>query len=374
MVTGTAAARYSAAKRAGDAASGHAGGAERGGRLPRGYRWVARKPASGAGTGRAGASSTARRQRAPSGPTPRYRTIPRWGLPVGPVEEAGGDPGSAREAGRARALLTATMVLFALAAVSEMLRYALLLRGRGHLVHRVTAGLSDAVVLVFGYASMVFVVLSAVACAAWLVRARAAAYREAGEAEPRGERRLYAGVIVPIVNLVYPGVFLAELVRARGRAGREAALAAPPGGAFEPGLGADSRPQPFRTGSVRERLAAVRTGTARRLRRVRAGYRRLRDGTAPVVLVRFWWGLWVLANVTAFGVALQRLDGSLQARADGVLYSLFADLLGLAAAAATRIVVDRVSERAGPVPEQPVHWVLDAEALRDEPTFAGVGR
>src|SRR5699024_4130818 len=111
------------------------------------------------------------------GPTPRYREIPRWGLPFGPVVRTASTPGPGHAAERARAVLTATMVLFAVAALAELMRYVLLLWGRDHLLHRVTASISDATVLVFGYASMVFVVLSVLACAAWLVRAREAAYR-----------------------------------------------------------------------------------------------------------------------------------------------------------------------------------------------------
>src|SRR5699024_1250263 len=134
--------------------------------LPRGYRWVARPPS---GTR---AARTEARPHGPEdlGPTPRYRQIPRWGLHVEPPSpDTERDAKDRSAAASARTVLTSTIVLFALAALAEVFRYALMLRNRGHLVHQLTVAISDATALVFGYAAMAFVVVSAIVCARWLV-------------------------------------------------------------------------------------------------------------------------------------------------------------------------------------------------------------
>lgn len=321
--------------------------------LPRGYRWVARPPS---GTR---AARTEARPHAPDdlGPTPRYRQIPRWGLHVEPpAPDTERDAKDRSAAASARTVLTSTIVLFALAALAEVFRYALMLRNRGHLVHQLTVAISDATALVFGYAAMAFVVVSAIVCARWLVRARARAYESAGEREPRRPRWIYAGLLVPVVNLVYPGVFLTELALARRRAGIDAE---DPDVLRGPGLGVRRR----RGDSSAARAAeAVRGAWGT----VRAHYRGLRDGARLRTLVRFWWALWVLCNLTAAGVAMARFDPSVQARADNVVYTIYADLLALAAVVVTRIIVDRVEGRRAPAEdEEPARWVLDTAALHD---------
>src|SRR5699024_10093359 len=104
-----------------------------------------------------------------------------------------------------------------------------------------------------------------------------AAYRAEGRREPRRVRWMYAAMIVPVVNLVYPGVFLTELARSRRRGGADGNA---PDDELGPGLGAETRP-------ARSAVLAVARQSPYR---IRAGYRRLRDGTTLLVLVRFWWG------------------------------------------------------------------------------------
>lgn len=322
--------------------------------LPRGYRWVARPPS---GTRAARTEARGHGDASPGlGPTPRYRRMPRWGLHVEPpARDTERESKDRSAAASVRTVLTATIVLFALAALAEVFRYALMLRNRGHLVHQLTVAISDATALVFGYAAMVFVVVSAVVCARWLVRARARAYEAAGEREPRRPRWMYAGLLVPVVNLVYPGVYLSELALARCRAGIDGDA---PDTARGPGLGTRRR----RGDSATARAAEAARGA---WSVVRAHYRGLRDGARLSTLVRFWWALWVLCNLTAAGVAMARLDPSVQARADNVVYTVYADLLALAAVVVTRIIVDRVEgRRATAEDEMPVRWVLDTAADR----------
>ncbi|WP_182349175.1 DUF4328 domain-containing protein, partial [Tomitella gaofuii] len=317
--------------------------------LPRGYRWVARPPA------RPGAAWHPQRpDAAQPGPTPFYREIPRWGLhPAPPALEPDPDLKRRSAAASARSTLTVTLVLFVLAAAAEAFRYGLMLRNRSHLVHQTTVAISDATALVLGYAAMVFVVASAVTCTRWLIRVRARTFEAAGEAEPRRTRWMAAGMLVPVVNLVYPGVFLTELAAARRRAGTDDDRARADRG---PGLDALRGGGPAPVRAVRGAWATVR-----------AHYRGLRDGASLRTLVRFWWALWVLCNVTAAAVAVQRWDPSVQARADNVVYTLYADLLAIAAVVVTRIVLDRVEGRESARTETPARWVMDTAAFRGEP-------
>src|SRR5699024_6570024 len=116
--------------------------------------------------------------------------------------------------------------------------------------------------------------------------------------------------------------------------------------------------------------AAARAAEAVRTVRttVRVHYRGLRDGARLLTLVRFWWGLWVLCNLTAAGVAMARLDPSVQARADSVVYTIYADLLALVAVVVTRIIVDRVEGRTAPAEDEaPARWVLDTASVHQGP-------
>ncbi|WP_158726792.1 DUF4328 domain-containing protein [Tomitella fengzijianii] len=346
VVSGTAAARMQGAHRPPGVPQQRQARAA----LPRGYRWVARPPTSDRGAPPRVQGSAA----AEPGPTPFYRETPRWGLhPAPDPAEPAPDRKRRSAAASARSTLTATLVLFVLAAVAEAFRYGLMLRNRSHLVHQMTVAISDATALVLGYAAMVFVVASAVTCTRWLIRARAQAFAAEGTTEPRRARRMAAGMLVPVVNLVYPGVFLTELAMARRRAGIADDEARTDRG---PGLGGPRSGGPAAVRAVRGAWSTVR-----------AHYRGLRDGASLLTLVRFWWALWVLCNITAVAVAMQRWDPSVQARADNVVYTLYADLLAISAVVVTRIVLDRVEGRADAHNAGPARWVMDTSAFRAEP-------
>src|SRR5690606_10858815 len=174
----------------------------------RNYRWVARKPDRGP-------RRAVRPARRALGPTPRYREIPRWGLrdvPAPAVPEA--EHGLARWAPRAERLLVLTAALFAAAAVAELGRYLILLRNRTRLIDPWLLKISDVSVWVSSLAAAACALAAAVALAGWLVRLRESVFARSGAADPRSPFVIAFGCLVPVVNLVYPGVYLTETARA----------------------------------------------------------------------------------------------------------------------------------------------------------------
>ncbi|WP_459954837.1 DUF4328 domain-containing protein [Nocardia sp. IFM 10818] len=219
-------------------------------------------------------------RRAMSPETPRYTEIPRWGLQDRPPQQAVAPQRRLdRLAARIPRLLTLTAVVFGLAALAELLRYGILLRNRTRLIHPWVVWGSDAAVLVSGVLALVFALVSAVALVAWLTRTRRAAYTAAGEQDPRSPRSLALGCLVPGVNLIFPGVFLTEAARVRSEAG----------------------------GLLR--------------------------------VVRIWWGAWVLNGALVVIALLYKFAGSLQVEADGVLFTVWTNLVAAGVAVLTLWVV-----------------------------------
>ncbi|UGT59349.1 DUF4328 domain-containing protein [Nocardia asteroides] len=245
----------------------------------RNYRWVARKPehrgVRGAGRPRAAA--------APG--TPSYAEIPRWGLLDTPAAPAAG-PASrqARAAAAAGRLLLWTALAFALAALAELGRYAILLYNRTRLVAPLLLRVSDAAVLTFAVLACVLALLAAIAAVARLIELRAAAYVRVGGRDPRSPRTLLLGSLIPVLNLVWPGVFLTEAL----------------------------------------------TG---------------RDDPRALRLIRIWWVLWVLGGIAAVAALGWRGADSLQSKADGVLFTALTDLVAVAVALLTFGVLNALSGR-----------------------------
>ncbi|WP_042573533.1 DUF4328 domain-containing protein [Rhodococcus sp. MEB064] len=242
----------------------------------RNFRWVASSPVR---------ARRSRVVRAPS-PTPRYDMMPTWGLPVvgratvEPTESAGD-----RLAGRVTSMVSVAFFLFVAAALAEFARYAVLLVSRDSLIPAAVLALSDAAVWCLSFLSVGVGLVAAVASVAWLVRARRSAYADRGEVDPRRPRTLFAGSLIPLVNLVAPGVFLTELAR---------------------------------VSSQRWSLERV---------------------------LPWWWTAWVvnwlmLAATLAFRVA----DG-IQARANGVLATALTDLVAAGLAALTLVLIRRSDGR-----------------------------
>ncbi len=240
----------------------------------RNYRWVARPPGRRPRDGRA-VRLAARRD--PN--TPRYTEIPRWGLRDAPPQPAPGPRD--RLAGltdRVAGLLMTTAAFFAVAALAEAGRYLVLLRNRTRLIHPALLFVSDASVVLTSVLAGAFALLSAIAAAGWLVGARRAAYARTGRQDPRSPRMLLCGCLIPVVNLLWPGVFLTEL--------------------------------------------AARADDPRMLR-----------------AVRIWWGAWLLNGVLVVAALCWRFTRTLQAQADGVMFTLYTDLVAAAVAVLSLWVV-----------------------------------
>ncbi|MGX1804749.1 DUF4328 domain-containing protein [Nocardia sp. NPDC055321] len=230
----------------------------------RNYRWVARPP------GRRTPPTGAPRRTAASLETPRYTQVPRWGLQDRPPQAAA-EPVHRidRLVARLPRLLIATAVVFGVAALAELGRYAILLRNRRRLIEPWLLWTSDAAVIVAAVAAMVVALVTAVAVVGWLWRTRTKLYAAAGREDSRSLPELLAGCLVPGANLVWPGVFLTEMVRL--------------------GATGDDTPRLLRT-------------------------------------VRIWWGAWVLNGLLVVIAILYRFADSLQVRADGVLITMWTNV------------------------------------------------
>ena len=173
-----------------------------------GYRWIAVRP---------GPPPPPRRGRRSLGPTPRYLTIPRWGL----VDRIAlpEDPGAHTErrgpsSTFVRATLLAAAAVFALAAAAHTLRYLLLLINRTTLLPPFIAMAVLLMGILISLAAVVAVIATFVVTTSWLIARRAAAFGHHGEVDPRPEWALWAGCMIPLVNLVWAPVFVIELARA----------------------------------------------------------------------------------------------------------------------------------------------------------------
>ena len=176
-------------------------------RLPSGFRWIAVRP---------GPPPPPRRRPRPLGPTPRYRSIPRWGLvDHGPPPPPGRDQTRRTPSDSTlRATLFAAAAVFAVAAAAHVLRYLLLLINRNTLLHPLLANGVLLMGVLASLAAIAAVIAAAVVATSWLIGRRARVFALTGQPDPRPEWSLWAGCMIPVVNLVWAPVFLIELARA----------------------------------------------------------------------------------------------------------------------------------------------------------------
>lgn len=177
---------------------------------PAGFRWIAVRP---------GPPPPPRRRRRPLGPTPRYQTIPRWGLVdrIGPpLPDAARQEGGSASPAAVRVTIQVAAAVFGLAALAHVLRYLLLLINRTTLLPPLVANGSLLMGILVSLAAIVAVIATAVAATSWLIARRAEVYRRHGQPDPRPEWALWAGCVVPVVNLVWAPVFVLELAHAEG--------------------------------------------------------------------------------------------------------------------------------------------------------------
>lgn len=259
-------------------------------RLPPGYRWIAVRP---------GAPPPTRRRRRLLGPTPRYAVIPRWGL-VDRVDAAAmaqtSQAGPAPAAAPVRATLSTVMVVLGIAVLVHVVRYVLLIINRSTLLNPVVAVAAVWLGVVASVAAIVAVTGCAIVLTQWLIARRAAAFRHIGRPEPRPGWALWAGCLVPLVNVAWAPVYVIELAT------------------------------------------------------IEDHYARLRK---PILL---WWTVWIASTaVSIFAVATSRAQDS-QGIGDNTLTMMFAYLLAMLTVAAAGRIFEGFERK--PI-ERPAHrWVV----------------
>lgn len=269
--------------------------------LPPGYRWVAVRP---------GAPPHPRRPKRVLGPTPRYATIPRWGLvdQIAPVDQqqevARGGPSS----GMLRGTLWLTMAVLGAAALIHLARYVLLIINRTVLLHPWIAAIATWFGVVLSVVAAFMVVASLILLTNWLIARRAAAYAFRGTTDPRPSWRLQAGCLLPFVNLFWAPVFVIELA------------------------------------GVEERLGHLRR---------------------PIVV---WWLAWIASYAVSIWSIATSFTRDAQGIADNTMTTMIAYLLALATLLLAEKVVSGFERR--PVERPSKRWVIvpdDGSGAEDQP-------
>lgn len=119
-----------------------------------------------------------------------------------------------------RATLFAAAAVFAVAAAAHVLRYLLLLINRSTLLHPLVANGALLMGVLASLAAIAAVIAAAAVATSWLIARRASVFALDGQPDPRPEWELWAGCMIPIVNLVWAPVFLIELARAENAQSR----------------------------------------------------------------------------------------------------------------------------------------------------------
>jgi hypothetical protein len=200
-------------------------------------------------------------------------------------------------ADRVEPLLIVSAMLFVLAALAEAFRYGVLLRNRSHLIEQWVLTCSDAAVWSTSIVALLLALAAALGAVGWLIRARADEFERHGRVDPRGAATLVAGCVVPGINLVAPGVFLTELAHRRPHVQR--------------------------------------------------------------IAVRIWWCTWVFGAVMAVAALAWRTADSLQAQADGVVFTAVTDLVAAGVALVTVATIYTLEGRdLRGRPKRTKHWLI----------------
>ncbi|MEO6794855.1 MAG: DUF4328 domain-containing protein [Mycobacterium sp.] len=196
-----------------------------------------------------------------------------------------------------------------IAALVHVLIYVLMIVNRTRLLHPVIAGGAVWLGRLAGLAAIGAVLGCAVVLTRWLLARRRAAYDRLQLPESRPAWALWAGCLVPLVNLAWAPVYALEL------AGRE------------------------------DRLARLRK---------------------PIVV---WWVVWAASTAAAVFATATSWTTDAQGIADNTVATVFAYLLGLAAVVAVARVVEGFEQRSMGRPAH--HWVVVADERRDATVPAG---
>lgn len=185
------------------------GGRRSGPQLPVGYRWVAVRP---------GAPPPPRHPRRDLGPTPRYPTIPRWGLVEHfDVTEAVKAPRTGPSGAAVRMTLVATMAVLGVAAAIHLLRYVLLIVNRTVLLNPWVAGVATWAGVAVSVIAVFLVVASVLVLTNWLIARRSAAYAHHRRDDPRPAWQIRLNCLLPLVQLAWAPVYVIELAQTEGR-------------------------------------------------------------------------------------------------------------------------------------------------------------
>jgi hypothetical protein len=138
--------------------------------------------------------------------------IPRWGLfdQIAVAPEAQPDTRGGPSATFVRlTLYTAGAVMIA-AAVIHAIRYLLLVLNRTTLLNPVVAWVAVWGGVLLSVAVLFAVIGCGVVTTGWLIKRRAAVFAHRGQSDPRSARALWAGCLIPLLNLVWAPVFVIE--------------------------------------------------------------------------------------------------------------------------------------------------------------------
>jgi hypothetical protein len=174
-------------------------------------RWVAQRPPEARPRPRSQA------ERDHESPTPRYRTIPQWGLRDSPPAQPEHADQNLIERATARLpllLLVAAGVLVA-GAAAEAWIYALLVVNLEEPVGRTMQLAAESAVWITGIGSVVLMLACLVGAAGWLLEERKKAYGEHDQYDPRSRREIVLGCWIPVINLLRPVAFVRELLELR---------------------------------------------------------------------------------------------------------------------------------------------------------------
>lgn len=230
---------------------------------------------------------------------PAYPAPPRWGFPrlawraptsvPGTVTREPHTPeGVARFARRATTVLWMVAISALLAGGGEVWRYVLLLLGRAEALPADVVDVSDALVNTGAALAAVTGVVCLVLVPRWLLAAREVASSFTDERPARPDWQVLLGVLLPGLNLFVAGAVLAEL--------EHTAL----------GLRGDVRPRPSR-------------------------------------LVLAWWGTWAAGVLLAILTLLLDLRTGVDSRANGVVWYAMTDLVAVAVAVLTVLVINSIT-------------------------------
>jgi hypothetical protein len=193
-----------------------------------------------------------------------------------------------------------------IAALVHVLIYLLMIVNRTKLLHPLIAGGATWLGRLAGLVAIAAVVHCAVVLTRWLLARRAAAFARMHLPESRPSWALWAGCLVPLVNLAWAPVYVLEL------AGRE------------------------------DRLARLRK---------------------PIVV---WWVVWAVASGAALFATATSWTDDAQGIADNTVATVVAYLLGLAAVVTVARVVEGFEQRSMGRPAQ--HWVVVPDGRDATPT------